>query len=464
VSSVREGFGVNRSQESADTIAMGRLYPLSRQAGPLVPLCRIPSDLTGLISVAEEAPAQAAGVSPEAVERVWKRVVALYRTGAYPALQICVRCEGQVLLERALGHASGNGPNEDPDAPKRPATIDTPFNLFSAAKAITAMVIHKLDEKRALHLEDRVCDFIPEFGRHGKDRITIRHILAHRAGIPNLPPGAIDLDLLEAPERVIEMLCEVRPRTRPGRLVAYHAVSGGFILAELVRRATGSSIREVFEKEIAGPLGLHRTSYGVRPEDVDGVALNAATGPPVPPPLSWILRGALGVGVRQAVELSNDPRFLTSIIAAANVVTTAGELAAFYDCLLEEGRLGDVRVFDPRTVRHATSEQNYWEIDLTLGLPIRYGLGFMLGTEGLSLFGWNSPQAFGHAGFTNVLSWADPQRRLSVALLTSGKPIVSPHVVRLVQLMVEVGRAFPKVCGSGTGRRRFPKRTARSPS
>ena len=447
-----------------DTIAMDLRQPLSRLAGSLVPaLCRIPSDLTGLISVAEEeVPAQAAGVSPEAVERVWKHVEALYRTGAYPALQICIRCEGQVLLERALGHASGNGPNDAPEAPKRPATVDTRFNLFSAAKAITAMVIHKLDEKRALHLEDRVCDFIPEFGRYGKDRITIHHILAHRAGIPNLPPGAMDLDLLQTPERVIELLCEARPRTRPGRMVAYHAVSGGFILAEVVQRATGSSIREVFEKEIALPLGLHRTSYGVHPRDVDQVAVNVATGPPVPPPLSWILRGALGVGVREAVELSNDPRFLTSIIAAANVVTTAGELAAFYDCLLGEGRLGDVRVFDPRTVRHATSEQNYWELDLTLGLPIRYGLGFMLGSEGPSLFGWNNPRAFGHVGFTNVLSWADPQRRLAVALLTSGKPILGPHVVRLVQLMVEVGRAFPKLCGSGTGRRRFLDRTPSS--
>jgi len=432
-----------------------------RLAGSLMPLCRIPSDLTGLISLGEEeVPAQAAGVSPEAVERVWECVEALYRTGAYPALQICLRYDGQVLLERAMGHASGNGPNEDPEAPKRLATTQTPFNLFSAAKAITAMVIHKLDEQHALHLEDRVCDFIPEFGRYGKDRITIRHILAHRAGIPNLPPGSMDLDLLKTPERVIELLCEARPRTRPGRLVAYHAVSGGFLLAEIVRRATGSSIREVFEKEIALPLGLHRTSYGVHPRDVEGVAVNAATGPPVPPPLSWILRGALGVGVREVVELSNDPRFLTSIIAAANVVTTASELAAFYDCLLGEGKLGGVRVFDPRTVRHATSEQSYWEIDLTLGLPIRYGLGFMLGTEGPSLFGWNNPRAFGHIGFTNVLSWADPQRRLAVALLTSGKPILGPHVARLLQLMVEIGRAFPKVCGSGTGQRRFPERAA----
>lgn len=442
---------------------MDPLRPLRHLARSLVPLCRVPADLTGLVSLGEEAPALAAGVAPQAVERVWQAVEALYRTGAYPALQVCVRCNGQVLLERALGHARGNAPQDAPDAPRHPATSETRFNVFSAAKAVTAMVIHKLDEQHALHLEDRVCDFIPEFGRHGKDRITIRHILSHRAGIPNLPTGSIDLGLLEQPERLIELLCDARPRTRPGRLVAYHAVSGGFLLAEVVRRATGASIREVFAKEIAGPLGLVRTSYGVERRDLAEVAVNAVTGPPVPPPLSWILRGALGVGLREAVELSNDPRFLTGIVAAANLVTTAGELAAFYECLLNEGALDGVRVFQPRTVRHATSEQSYWELDLTLGLPIRYGLGFMLGSEGPSLLGWNNPRAFGHVGFTNVLSWADPQRRLAVALLTSGKPVLGPHVLQLVRFVSEVGRAFPKVCGAGTGTRRFASREPLAP-
>jgi CubicO group peptidase (beta-lactamase class C family) len=78
------------------------------------------------------------------------------------------------------------------------------------------MVIHKLDEQHVLHLEDRVCDFIPEFARHGKDRITIRHLLAHKAGIPNLPPDAMDLDLLGQPEKVVEIMCDAQLRSRPG--------------------------------------------------------------------------------------------------------------------------------------------------------------------------------------------------------------------------------------------------------
>jgi CubicO group peptidase (beta-lactamase class C family) len=409
-------------------------------------LCRIPSDLTGLTSVAEEeVPAQAAGVSPEAVERVWKRVEALYRTGAYPALQICIRCEGQVLLERALGHASGNGPNEAPETPKRPATVATRFNLFSAAKAITAMVIHKLDEKRVLHLEDRVCDFIPEFAKHGKDRITLRHLLAHKAGIPNLPPDAMDLDLLGQPEKVVEIMCDAELRSRPGRVLAYHAVSGGFVLAEVVRRVTGDDIRTVLERELIGPLGYRWMRYGVRKADLPLVARDAVTGPPVPWPISVILRNALGAEIERVIELANDPRYLTGIVPSANIVTTASELCAFYQCLLDGGEQNGVRVLEPRTIRHATGESAWWEIDFTLGLPIRYGLGFMLGSRGISLFGADNEHAFGHVGFSNIFSWADPERALSVALCTSGKPVLSLHAVRIVQWLRAIASAFPKL-------------------
>ena len=197
------------------------------------------------------------------MERVWDAAEALYRTGVHPALQLCIRYRGQVVLHRVLGHARGNSPRDGADTPKVLATTETPFCLFSASKAITAMVIHKLDEKGVLHLEDRVCDFIPDFARHGKERITLRHVLSHRAGIPNLPPQALDLDLLEHPDRVVKLLCDSRPRSRPGRWLAYHAVSGGFVLGEVVRQVTGQDIRSVLSKEILEPLGLRWLRYGV---------------------------------------------------------------------------------------------------------------------------------------------------------------------------------------------------------
>jgi CubicO group peptidase (beta-lactamase class C family) len=417
---------------------------LARLPLSLLGRCRIPDHLDEVLDVAAEVPGREVGIPQARIDAVWRAAEGLYRAGVHPALQLCIRHRGQVVLHRALGHAEGNAPQDPPDAPQRLATTDTPFNIFSAAKAVTAMVIHKLDEKRALHLEDRVCDFIPEFAQHGKDRITLRHILAHRAGIPNLPPESLDLDLLGHPERVVEILCEARPRSRPGRLLAYHAVTGGFVLAEVVRRITGQDIRSVLAKEILEPLGMRWMRYGVAPADVPCVAVNAMTGPPPPPPMAQILRGALGTSLARVVELSNDPRFLTGIVPSANIVTTANELCAFFECLLREGELEGVRVFEPRTVRHATAEQNYWELDFTLGMPIRYGLGFMLGGP-VSLYGVDNHEAFGHLGLSNVIAWADPDRDISVALLNSGKPILTLHVVRLFQLLNEVARAFPRL-------------------
>ena len=219
----------------------------------------------------------------------------LYRDGLHPAMQICIRRRGEIIMDRALGYARGGGPDDPPDAEKILATPETPFNMFSASKAVTAMVIHLLDEQHLLHLDDPVCEYIPEFGRHGKQWITIRHVLTHRAGIPNVPPEAMRLELLDRPEEIVEILCDTNPMWRPGRRLAYHAISGGFVLGEIVRRVTGDDIRNVLAAEILEPLGFRWMNYGVAPDDVDKVALNYFTGMPVMPPLSWMFRRFLGV-------------------------------------------------------------------------------------------------------------------------------------------------------------------------
>jgi len=426
---------------------MDLLHALTRLPLRFLSRCRVPWDLDEIQVCGEEVDSREVGIEPEAVESVWHVVEGLYRTGLHPALQVCIRRGGRVILHRALGHASGNGPDDPPEGPRVPIALDTPINIFSASKAVTAMVIHKLDERRVLHLEDRVCDYIPEFARYGKHRVTLRHVLSHRAGIPNLPADALDLDLLAQPEKLTELLCESKLKARPGRMLAYHAVSGGFVLAEVVRRATGHDIRTVLERELRDPLGFRWMSYGVRPEEVGRVAVNAFTGPPPPPPVSTMLKRALGTDIRHIVELSNDPRFVTAIMPSANVMTTAYELCAFYQCLLGEGELEGVRIFDPSTVHHATTEQSYGEIDFTLIFPVRYGLGFMLGSDGVNPLGIDNPYAFGHLGLSNTFSWADPERDLAVALVNTGKPILSVGTLRVLQFLKVVGDAFPRIPG-----------------
>jgi CubicO group peptidase (beta-lactamase class C family) len=165
----------------------------------------------------------------------------------------------------------------------------------------------------------------------------------------------------------------------------------------------------------------------------------------VPAPLAALLKRALGADLETIVELSNDPRFLTGLIPSANVISTARDVGRFYQCLLNGGELDGVRILHPRTIHHAIDEQNAWEIDLTLGLPIAYSPGFMLGNQYLSLYGWKHPRAFGHIGLSNVFCWADPERELVVALLTTGKPILSLHALRLAQLISEIHERFPVI-------------------
>lgn len=423
---------------------MDLIARIARLPLPGVARCRLPEDLAAATVRGEEEGVAGTGCSREAVEAVWDAALAFAATAVHPALQLCIRRRGRVVLDRAVGFHSGAAPQDPPDATRRRATPATPFCLFSASKAITAMVIHKLDEERLLHIEDRVCDHVPEFRGQGKEWITIRHLLTHRAGIPNIPPEAMDLDLLTEPGAVLDLLCRMERAGRPGRALAYHAVSGGFLLGEVAARAAGVPLRELTRRLVADPLGARFLGYGVAKEEVAEVAVNAVTGPPPPPPIGWLLRRALGAGVREIVELSNDPRFLTGVVPAANVVSTARELAAFYQCLLQEGELDGARVFAPRTVRHAISEHAYREVDLTLGIPVRYGLGLMLGDDPVGLFGVASRRAFGHVGFTNILGWADPDREIAVALLTSGKPILSLHAVRLLQWMLALDCAFPR--------------------
>jgi CubicO group peptidase (beta-lactamase class C family) len=130
------------------------------------------------------------GMTRDGVEHIWEGVVGVYHSGVHPAIQLCVRRHGHVVLNRAIGHARGNGPQDPPDAEKVPATTETPFCVYSASKAITAAVVDMLHERGLLDIDERVCAHIPEFGSHGKDPITAAQVLAHRAGVPNHPPDS----------------------------------------------------------------------------------------------------------------------------------------------------------------------------------------------------------------------------------------------------------------------------------
>lgn len=409
---------------------------------------QVPDDLDAVTTIGEEQDPAVAGLDERAVQRIWKGAVDLYRSGVHPAVQVCVRRHGVVVLDRAIGHAHGNGPDDSEHTEKVRATPQTPFLIYSGSKAITAFVVHMLVDQGVLDLEDPIAAHIPEYAAGGKERITIGQVLAHRAGVPTLPREVFDLDRVSDREFLLDVLCSAKPFGKPGEFLAYHAVSGGLILGEVVHRATGKDIGTVLTEAILEPLRFRWNGYGVRVSDIPAVAADYVTGAPVLPPFSQLASRALGVGVEQLVTWSHDDRFLTAVIPSANVVTTANELSRFYELFRRGGELDGVEVMHPESVRRAITEQSRLELDLTLGFPTRFGYGLMLGSSWISLFGRDTQHAFGHLGFTNMLAWADPERALACALMTNGKPLVYPELHRFYALMQRITYSAPKVPGS----------------
>jgi CubicO group peptidase (beta-lactamase class C family) len=408
---------------------------------------RLPKNLDAVTTVGAEADPASVGMDAAPIERVWSGAVDLYRSGVHPAVQVCLRRHGTVVLNRAIGHARGNGPNDPPDAERVLATPETPFLIYSGSKAITAFVVHLVAERGHIDIEDPVAKYIPAYAANGKGEITIGHVLAHRAGVAGMPRETFDLDRVNDREFILEALCSAKPFGKPGEFLAYHAVSGGFILAEVLERATGKDLRTILSEEIRGPLGFRWTDYGVAADDIGALALDYVTGAPALPPLSQLITRALGVGLDELVQLSSDRRLLTAVVPSANTVTTAEELSRFYEIFRRGGELDGVRIVRPQTVRRAITEQSRLELDLSLGFPTRFGYGLMLGSAYISLFGRDTQHAFGHLGFTNMLGWADPQRATSCAVMTSGKPILYPEIPRFYNLIQRITSSAPKVSG-----------------
>lgn len=389
----------------------------------------------------EEVHPRELGLTEDIVEGIWQRVLSLYKTRTHPALGICLRRRGQIALYGHVGHSHGNHPGGR--GVKRRADDKTLFNLFSASKAITAMLIHSLVEDRVFHLDDALSQYLPEFRGQRKETITIRQLLNHRAGIPMLPVDEESLDLLSNQREIVRRLCQASPTFRPGKTLSYHALSAGFLLAEAVERTTGRSLREELRARILEPLELEYLNYGVDAETAPLVAENAVTGFPAPWPMTRVIKRALGVGINEAIEAANDARYLTAVVPSGNVVGRTEELCRFYQCLLDRGRYKDKQVFTESTVRRALSEQSYLEFDRTLMLPMRYSLGFMLGGDFVSFFGKQSSHAFGHIGLTNVVGYADPERDIAVALMSTGKGFFHHGIWSWLQIMYGIAASVP---------------------
>lgn len=416
-------------------------------------LIDVPRDLASVTDHDPQREASAAdvGLKPHAVDKIWDAVERMYRTGLHPGIQLTVRRRGQVVLDRAIGHARGNGPGGSGGYERVPLRTTTPICLYSASKAITAMLAHKMVEHGKLRLDDRIADHIPEYGVQGKGQTTVRELLAHRAGIPSLPVRDVDPSLMADWDTAIRLLCAAKPSSGLGQQQSYHAVTAGFIVGELVRRVSGKSLPQVLREELAEPLGCSSFTYGVAAADRAGVALNYSTGPKPGFPLNLVAKRALGLPFEDLAPLSNEAAFLDAVIPAANIYSSADESCRFYEMLLRGGQWNGRRVFESQTVAEAVRPVGKIQIDRTLLVPVRFSSGFVLGENPFGLYGGSCVNAFGHLGFINIVCWADPDRDISVALLNTGKSMAPESIPSLGRVLWAVAHYCPPIKGAGRG-------------
>ena len=409
----------------------------------------VPDDLEPITDIDKrrEVAPEEVGLESRAVEAIWGDMQKLYRSGMYPFLSICLRREGRILLNRSIGFQRGDA--DSPDAVV--GGLNTPVCLFSASKAISAMLLHLLAEQGRIHLLDPISYYIPDFAANGKGFITVYQLLAHRAGVPGLGEE-VDPALLYDREQALARICAAEPLDRHGRIAAYHAVTGGYIIDELIRVTTGLDVQQYMDRHVRKPMGMRYFRFGVTRRDLPRVAEHVSTGPR---PGKWIgtmLKNVLGIDMEAAVELSNSEEFRTAVLPSANIYCTAEEAGRFFQMLLDYGRYGDKQVMQPLTVHRAIQEAGKAQMDASLKMPMRYSAGFMLGGSPVGMYGPNTQYAYGHLGLSNVMCWADPERDISVAILNTGKPVLGNHMLSLFGLLAGISRRCPRnrdVLGQG---------------
>jgi len=298
----------------------------------------------------------------------------------------------------------------------------------SATKGVAAAVPLLLHQRGELNLDAPVAEYWPEFKARGKERVLVRHVLNHRAGLPVLDHPLTpeeSLDPLKGPGAVAAQA----PVWEPGTDHGYHALTYGWMLDELVRRVTGVGAGEWIAAEIAGPLGAELW-LGL-PAGEEAAGRTGRVGRIEAPEPTGGLRARPKRSVTEAYEDpgsltnrafgaiapfpdQNDPAYRASALPATNGIATADGLARFYAALI--GEVDGVRLLSPATVGLARAEESSGP-DRVLVVNSRFGLGYMLHGSASPFLGAGS---FGHPGRGGSLGFADPETGIAFGYVTNG--------------------------------------------
>lgn len=287
---------------------------------------------------------------------------------------------------------------------------DSLMHVFSAVKPVTALCALLLVDRGALELDEPVAEVWPEFAAGGKEAATVRHVLAHQAGVPALRTPR-PTELLYDWEAMTAAVAAEPAWWAPGTAHGEHALTYGHLVGEIVRRVDGRRLSAFLEAEIARPWELD-LRVGLGPAD------RARCVPLVDPGGRWSaeVRAEQGDLYRAAVdnppglldvEILNSDAWRAAEIPAVNGHGDARSLARLYGALAAGGEIGGVRLLGADTLAEATRVQRRG-VDEVLGVEQEWGLGPAIDIDG-----------FGLGGIGGTLAWADPDVGLGFAYVTA---------------------------------------------
>lgn len=374
----------------------------------------------------------AAGESDRRFSRVREVFEAQLAAPGELGAAVCVTVDGRAVVDLWGGFADAGR--------TRPWRRDSVVNVFSTTKGLLALCAHHLADAGRLDFDAPVRRYWPEFAQAGKGEMPVAQLFDHSAGL-----AAISKPL--APEAMYEWktmtaaLAEQETWWKPGTQHGYHALTFGWLVGELVWRASGKSPRAYLREELAGPLGAD-VQIGLAAED-DARAVELVPAP-LPQPgelnlMAEVLKNPAGVAARAFLNPLMRPDAVGSVewkraeIPAANGFASARGLARLYGAAAC-GALDGVRVLSHAGQSHAGAERRAGPDLVLMGLFSRYGLGFMLGTPTEPL----GPNAgsFGHSGAGGSLGFADPGARIGFGYvmnqMQSGAYLIGPRANALV--------------------------------
>lgn len=347
------------------------------------------------------------GLNPSRWQRVLDLVEGWCRQDSIPAAGLLVARGGKSAGAHLFGRQAAAL-----DAP--PIRSDAIFLIASITKPMVGAAVLQLVERGLLTLDERVEEFLPKFGKHSKHSITIRNLLTHTSGLPDMLPRNRELRVANAPlSEFISDIYGITPDFPAGRGVQYQS-TGFAILGQIIHELTGKSCPQYLHDEFFEPLGMHDTVLGAPDSWFEGESPHVAR------------IAGLRLTEEQALETTWNwhSRYWRQLGAPwGGLLTTPADLAKYAQMWLRNGEYDGRRYLSPATVEAATRNQleSMKEVPADDRRCRPWGLGWRLNWAAHSAnFGdFLSPSAYGHWGATGTALWIDPARDAICVFLTT---------------------------------------------